>query len=97
MRGKVKYVFRNVWYKVNEMFLHSHDIHAKRYTNTAAVLYNGDWVYIDENEIRDYYGRTRITRELIGELSNDLHNKYIDYEADEDDIYWLDGDLCDYL
>ena len=97
MRGKVKYEFRKVWYKVNEMFLHSHDIHAKRYTNTAAVLYNGDWVYIEENEIRDYYGRTRITRELIGKLSNDLHNKYIDYEADEDDIYWLDGDLCDYL
>lgn len=97
MRGKVKYVFRKVWYKVNEMFLHSHDEHAKRYTHTIAVLYNGDWVYINEDDVRNYYGRTRITRELIGELSNDLHNKYIDYEADEDDFYWLDGDLCDYL
>ena len=71
MRGKVKYVTRSIWYKENVQTVWSSDYHAVRYTNTYAVLYNGDKVNIDEDDIRDYYDRSRITDVLINELSND--------------------------
>ncbi len=97
MRGKVKYVQRNVFYKENLEYRHSHDVHAVRYTNTIAVLYNGDKVYLDEDDIRDYYDHQRITSAVINELNNDLHNVYIEYEEDEDGDYCLDGTLSDYI
>lgn len=97
MRGKVKYVTRSVWYNGNQKYHWSSDVHAVRYTNTCAVLYNGDEVDIDEDEIRSYYDRSRITRELINELSNDLHNVWIEYSEDEDGDYSLDDDLEDLI
>lgn len=97
MRGKVKYVTRNVWtVEVTENHWDS-DLHPVRYTETYAVLYNGDEVDIDEDDIRDYYDRSRITNGLINELSNDLHNVWIDYYEDEDGDYCLDGCLSDYI
>lgn len=67
-----------------------------RITNTYAVLYNGDKVCIDEDEIRECYDYERITSNLIDELSNDLHNVWIEYSEDDDDgFYWLDDDLDD--
>lgn len=68
-----------------------------RYTNTYAVLYNGDEVDIDEDDIRDYYDCSRITRELVSELSDDLHNEWIEYYEDEDGDYCLEGELSDYI
>lgn len=97
MRGKVKYVTRSIWYEENPSDHWRSDVHAVRYTNTYAVLYNGDEVDIDEDDIRDYYDRSRITRELVNELSNDLHNEWIEYYEDEDGDYCLDGELSDYI
>ena len=97
MRGKVKYVTRSIWYKENQSDHWRSDEHAVRYTNTYAVLYNGDEVCIDEDDIRDYYDRSRITRELVSELSDDLHNVWIEYYEDEDGDYCLDGELSDYI
>lgn len=87
MRGKVKYVDRDVWYEGD------HD----RYTNTYAVLYNGDTVCIDEDEIREFYDCKYITRSIINELSNDLHNEWIEYSGDWEGDYWLDDDLDDII
>ena len=61
MRGKVKYVTRSIWYEENQSDHWRSDVHPVRYTNTYAVLYNGDEVDIDEDDIRDYYDRSRIT------------------------------------
>ena len=97
IRGKVKYVTRSIWYEENKSDHWRSDVHAVRYTNTYAVLYNGDEVDIDEDDIRDYYDRSRITRDLVSELSDDLHNEWIGYYEDEDGDYCLDGELSDYI
>ena len=47
MRGKVKYVTRSIRYEENQSDHWRSDVHAVRYTNTYAVLYNGDEVDID--------------------------------------------------
>lgn len=57
----------------------------------------GDKVNIDEDDIRDYYDRSRITDVLINELSNDLHNVWINYSEGDDEDYWLGGELSDYI
>lgn len=97
MKGKVKYVTRDVWYEESQSDHWRSDVHPVRNTNTYAVLYNGDEVDIDEDDIRDYYGCSRITRELVSELSDDLHNEWIEYYEDEDGDYSLDGELSDYI
>ena len=97
MRGKVKYVTRSIWYEENQSDHWRSDVHAVRNANTYAVLYNGDKVDIDEDDIRNYYDRSRITRDLVSELSDDLHNEWIEYYEDEDGDYCLDGELSDYI
>lgn len=97
MRGKVKYVKRDVWYEECSSDHWSSNSHARRYTNTYAVLYNGDEVDIDEDDIRDYYDCRNITRNVIEELSNDLHNEWIEYSEDWEGDYCLDGCLNDYI
>lgn len=97
MRGKVKYCYRDVWYKENQADHWSSDNHPVRVTDVYAVLYDGTEVEIDEDDVRDYYDRERITEGLISQLSNDLHNEWIEYYEDEDGDLWLDGDLEDYL
>ena len=82
MKGKVRYVKRAVWWEYNE-----------RCTNTFAVLYNGDNVCIDEDEIRECYDCSHITRSLIQELSDDLRNEWIEYSEDWYGDYWLDDNL----
>lgn len=95
MRGKVKYVDRSIWY-VGNPYRRSEQ---KRCTNTYAVLYNGDEVDIDEDDVRDYYDCSHITRSIIDQLSNEMHNEWIEYSEydDPDDGYYLDGDLSDYI
>ena len=95
MRGKVKYVDRAIWYVGNPY----RPSQQERQTNTYAVLYNGDEVDIDEDEIRDYYDCSRITQSLLGQLSDDMHNVWIEYSEydDPDDGYYLDGELSDYI
>lgn len=97
MRGKVKYVTREVWYREDSSSHWSSDEHPVRETSTYAVLYDGDEVEIDEDDIRCYYERGRITTGLIQQLSDDLHNEWIDYYEDDDGDYWLDGELSDYI
>ncbi len=86
MRGKVKYVTRSVLW-----------VDHTRYTNTYAVLYNEDEVLIDEDEIRSCYDCCYITKDVIEELNNDLHNEWIEYSEDCEGDYCLDGDLGDYI
>lgn len=94
MRGKVKYVERNVWYRGNPWARSEQE----RCTNTCAVLYNGDSVDIDEDDIRDYYDCSNITQSRIGELNDALHNVWIEYdEYDDDEGYYLCGSLSDYI
>ena len=97
MRGKVKYVKREEWFKENSSDHWSSDVHAVRYTNTYAVLFNGDKVCIDEEDIRYYYGYSRITKSLISRLNDDLKYKRIEYDQDWDGDYSLDGSLSDYI
>lgn len=97
MKGKVKYVTRSVWYEENQSDHWSSHEHATRCTNTYAVLYNGDEVDIDEDDIRDYYDCSHITSNIIRQLSDDLHNEWIEYSEDWDGDYSLDGDLSDYI
>ena len=61
------------------------------------MLYSGDGVIIDENDIRNYYERSRITDGLIQELSQTLHNVWIEYYESEGGDYYLDGELSDYI
>lgn len=89
MRGKVKYVRRDVWFEEAIEDHWSSDVHPIRHTRTYAVLYNGDEVDIDEDEIRDYYDCQRLTGNIIEELNDDLHNEWIEYDDD--------GDLVDDL
>lgn len=98
MRGKVKYVYRNVYYRECTSDHWKSDVHPYRVTDIYAVLYNGEEVEIDEDDVRDYYDRTRITGSLVHELSDDLHNVWIEYYYDDDDDEnWLDGELSDYI
>ena len=97
MRGKVKYVTRNVWYIENTENHWDSELHARRCTNTYAVLYNDDNVDIDEDDIRDYYDCHNLTGNIIQQLNNDLHNEWIEYYEDEDGDYCLDGCLSDYI
>lgn len=94
MRGKVKYVDRSIWYRGDPW----QSSKQERCTNTFAVLYNGDEVVIEEDDIRNYYDCSKITRYRIDELSNDLHNVWIEYdEYDDDDGYFMCGELSDYI
>ena len=97
MRGKVKYVTREVWYVENSENHWSSELHARRCTNTYAVLYNDDNVDIDEDDIRDYYDCHNLTGNIIQQLNDDLHNEWIEYYEDEDGDYCLDGSLSDYI
>ena len=97
MRGKVKYVSRAILYRGNKEFQSDPDIHPVRYTNTYAVLYNDHEVDIDEDEIREFFGRKRITNDLINKLSNDLHNVWIEYSEDDEGGYSFDDDLEDLI
>ena len=97
MRGKVKYVTRDVWEKEIQSNHWSSDYHTERCTNTYAVLYDGNEVEIDEDDIRDYYDCCRITGNIVNQLSDDLHNEWIEYSEDWDGDYSLDGELSDYI
>ncbi len=97
MRGKIKYIRRNVWYVGNQAYHWSSDFHDVRCTRTFAMLYSGDGVIIDEDDIRNYYGRSRITDGLIQELNQTLHNVWIEYYEGEGGDYYLDGEFSDYI
>lgn len=97
MKGTVKYVKRSVWYSECQSDHWRSDVHPVRHTCTYAILYNGNEVYLDEDDIRSYYDRSRITRDLVYDLSNDLHNVNIEYYEDDEGDYCLDGTLGDYI
>lgn len=96
MRGKVKYVKREVWYKGRDVDWPSSDVHPLRITGTYAVLYNGDVVEIDEDDVREYFDCRRITGNIVASLSDEMHNVWIEYESDDDE-YYLEGCLNDYI
>ena len=55
MRGKVKFVKRNIWLIENKLFHWSSEVRPLRSTVTYAVLYNDHRVGISEDDIRAYY------------------------------------------
>ena len=97
MRGKVKFVKRNIWLIENKLFHWSSEVRPLRSTVTYAVLYNDHRVGICEDDIRAYYRRERITTELIHSLDKALHNKWIECDKDKYEDYKLKGILSDYL
>lgn len=97
MRGKVKFVKRNIWLKENKLFHWSSEVRPLRSTVTYAVLYNDERVGICEDEIRACYQRDRITIELIGSLDKALHNKWVEFDKDKHEDYKLKGKWSDYL
>lgn len=97
MRGKVKYVTRNISYIGNMVYQHRSDVHDVRYTTTNAILYNGEEVVLDEDDIKSYYNRTRITDKLVNTISDSLHNVWVDYVTDKDGVNFLDGSIENYI
>lgn len=92
MRGQVKYVKRFVWYKESTADHWRSDVHPYREIEIDAILYNGDEVKIDKDNIRNFYGCNNITSNVIYRLSGDLHNVWIEYSDG-----CLDGELADYI
>lgn len=97
MRGKVKYVTRNIWYIGNMADQHRSDVHDIRYTTTNAILYNGKEVILDEDDIKNFYSRSKITEKLIKTISDSLHNVWINYVTDNDGVNYLEGNIEIYL
>lgn len=97
MKDKVKQIMRSEWYVGNQAYQHSHDVHDIRMTCLYAETYEGYKVIIPESEVLTYYGRTRFSEKLIDELNNALHNRYIEFEANEDGDYILSKSLSSYL
>lgn len=97
MRGKVKFVIRNVSYVGRQADQYSSDVHDVRFTTTNAILYDGTEVVIDEDDIKEYYDRKRINDNLVKMISDSLHNVWIDYYKDSDGVFWLRGSIGDYL
>lgn len=97
MKGKVKYVTRSVWYIGNAADQYRSDVHDIRYTTTNAILYDGREVVIDEDDIKEYYERSRITDKLVNTISESLHNIWIKFTTDNDGVHHLYGKLEDYL
>lgn len=96
MQSKVKFVTRN------EMFVQG-DLqsqftgHATRRTSTSAICYDNTEIFIDEDEIRAFYGQQRITSQLVDKLNTSLHNVYVEYVKDGDGMFWLSGGLGKYV
>lgn len=80
MRGKIKYVTRYEGYRESTKDHWRSDVHPLRETGTYAVLYNEDTIDIDEDEIINYFGCRRLTRNMIQRLSDALHNKWVEYD-----------------
>lgn len=93
MRGKIKRVKRNVWHIGTIEDEPKSNVHARRETLTFAILYDGNKVEINEDDIRNYYGCCYITENIIQSLNDDMHNKWIEY----DEYEYLVGKLSDYI
>lgn len=104
-RGKVRNVRWEQIYRENASDHWRSDRHASYDSYILADLYDGDYNRIDEDmyvditdDVLDYYGRTRISWNLVNEVRDALHNVWIDYYYDEDDDEdYLDGSLGDYI
>lgn len=97
MKSKVTSVKRSEYYSQMQQDAPKHDVHAVRHTNTYANTKNGDKVCIDENDIRSFYGRKKITDNLITILDLALKGVEIIYELKRDGDFSLKGSLSDYI
>lgn len=102
MRGKIKYVY---WQRASYEGMSSEMHHTGFWENVSeiyAVTYpdeDGDEIEINiTNDVLEYNDRERISDNLVQETNDDLHNVWVSYYWDEDDEeYYLDGDLEDYI
>lgn len=104
-QGKV----RNVrWERIERECSSDHwssDVHPTYESYILADLYDGDYnrisedMYVDiTDDVLDYYGRQRVSWNLVNEVNDALHNVWINYYYDEeDDEDYLDGDLGNYI
>lgn len=96
MAGKIKSIKRYVWYTESSETHWSSDVHPLRHTATKAILYDGEEVFIDEEDIRNSYGCKRITDKTINTLDKDLHNVHVNYSKGDYGKNWLNGNIKDY-
>jgi hypothetical protein len=105
-RGKVKYVEWDREERINSAYQNSRDWHAVEESCILAWLYPSpnnripnEEMYVDiTSDVLDYYQRERISKKLVNEVNDLLHNVRIDYYYDEyDDEDYLDGELSEYI
>lgn len=99
MRGKVKNVR---WEQVLRESSSDHwrsDVHPGYKSYVLADLYDSPQMYVDiTKDVLDYYGGSRITPGRVDEIRSLLHNVWVDFYHDEnEDTYYLDGSLSDYI
>ena len=97
MKSKVTSVKRSEYFSQMQQDAPRHDVHAVRHTNTFANTKCGDKVCIDENDIKSFYGRKRITPNLITLLDVVLKGVEILYELNSDGDFSLKGSISDYI
>lgn len=97
MKGKVKLIKRSEWYVGNQAYQHNHDLHDIRMTCLYAETYEGHQVLINEADVLRHFGRQRFSDNLVAELNTALHNKWVQYEKNEEGDYCLYGGLNNYL
>lgn len=99
MKGKVKNV-RRVQIDTESSSDHwRSDVHPHYKRYVVVDLYDSPQMYVDiTKDVLDYYGGSRITPERVDEIRSLLHNVWIDFYHDEnEDTYYLDGSLSDYI
>ena len=97
MKSKVTSVKRSTYYSQMQQDAPRHDVHAVRHTNTYANTTSADKVCIDENDIKSFYDRKRITSNLIALLDIVLKGVEILYELNPDGDFALKGSISDYI
>ena len=96
-KGKVIKVDRAKWEVINSAYQNDHNVHGINHSNTYAELESGDKVCISESDILSHYGRKRFTDKLTDTLGEDLCGKDIQYDINNEDEYWLDGSISNYI
>ena len=96
MKGIVKNVGRSIVERKPQGNLLPRE-HGNRETTTFVTLQDDKKVEIPEDDIRKAYAQSRITDTLVNKFKEDLMDKEIEYENDEDGNGILVGNLNIYI